>query len=114
MRRAWQCPDLDLPPSEDQGPIPVPGTEVLFDCCPAFFLRDRLCELPAPFLIDGLWHPAEIVAPFANEIEVGSRKHDELAPRVAELARIMERERMKRSRYEMDQNQAKNRTETHG
>lgn len=60
----------------------------------------------AQHLIDGGTHPAEIVMPLLDDMETGSVRSSDLAPRVAQLVQIARVELTKRRKWDMDERTA--------
>lgn len=101
MRAQWACPDLGhKKPNGLHNPIP--GSDKLFDDCPAFYLRTVSMGLPAPHLIEGATHPATLVSQWAFEVESGSRNVETLSPKAIELVHLWLSEKHARESYESE------------
>lgn len=101
MRRAWACPDLGLTKPEGME-LPVAGSRFSFPHCPAYSLRTAADDLPADHLVGGQ-HPANLIAPVVGELQAGAVRHQDLPPRVVELARLWATEQDSRREHEQEQ-----------
>lgn len=75
---------------------PVPGSEFLFDDCPAYYLRTARMGLPAEHLIDGHTHLAQLVSECAIEVESGARNVDTLSAKMRDGVHLYLSERRQR------------------
>lgn len=110
-RQRWACPDLGVR-REPGRELPVPGSQHVFDFCPAAYLRTaeevallnsrRDSQAWAEHLIGGAVHPAETASTDAYEVEQGARTFDSLPTKRQELSRLYLTEKGERDRYEME------------
>jgi hypothetical protein len=92
FRARWACPDLG--PPDPHGPIQViPGSPHDFPDCPAYYLRTADVGLPAEHLLDGMEHPASLVAIRAAEFERGAITMKDVTPKVRDGIHIWLEER---------------------
>lgn len=102
MRKRWACPDLGSPKSEGYENA-VKGSQFTFPDCPMYYLRTAGHQMDAEHLVDGVTHPAELVAPRAAELEAGAISAENLSPKVLELAHLWLREKSSRREWEREQ-----------
>lgn len=106
MRQQWACPDLGAK-RPDGAWNPIPGSQELFDDCPAFYLRTGAGDLDAPHLIEGVTHPARLVSQWAFELESGSRNVETLSPKAIELVHLWLKEKRSRDDYASEKQRSK-------
>ena len=98
MRTQWACPDIGAK-RPDGAWNPIPGSQEIFDDCPAYYLRTAASGLPATHLIDGGQHPARLVSQWAFEIESGARSVETLSPMAIDLVHVWLKEKRSRDDF---------------